>query len=167
VAYNPEARKRRIVEKNLTGLQFGAHTVLGPVEANNTQLWWVQCKCGFKQCLTRRMIRFRRFERASIACRECFHAYMLGKGNVKSTEADRLEVQRRKPIGNKGAINRWARSSEGDRKDLNRRMNEARLKKWAERAARGESRGHRWQWSDRFKNQVDLIKQELVERANA
>jgi hypothetical protein len=141
--------------------------VTGPVEEGKTTVWWCECKCGFRQTLTRKDIRFRRFHKPNVGCQECWFAAMLGKGNIKHTEADKLEVMRRKPIGNKGARNRFAKYGKGDRLDNNRRLNEARLKIWAERAARGESKGQPRAWSMRFRNRVELLKLELEESKHA
>jgi hypothetical protein len=166
MAYNAEARKRRIIEHNLTGLQFGCWAVLGPTEPNKTWIWWCQCKCGHREPYTRREIRFRTFNSPAFGCRMCRYSVQLGKGNVPHTSADVSEVCRRMAYLGKGGVKRWAKyRSEGDRQESNRKMNEARLKQWAERVARGESKGHPWMWSQEFKNRVAIIKQQMQQGA--
>lgn len=151
---------------DLTGITWGSWVVLGPSVPDKTTFWWCQCKCGFKQVLTRKNIRHRRYYRPSGGCRECIYAAKLGKGNVKHTREDMLEVVGRIGLGNQGGINRWSKCNEGDRMESNRTMNVARLEVWADRAARGQTKSQRSKWSTRFKNQVDILKEELEAAKN-
>lgn len=164
MAHNAEARKQRIIDRDLTGLKFGSWTVIGPAIPNKTVIWICECKCGYRQPLTRKMIRQRRYYRTSLGCEKCRFSVQLGKGNVPHTKATVSEVLRRTAWLGDGGRKRWAKySGEGDRMEVNRMMNEARLKLFAERAARGESKGHPRMWSEAFRNQVAVIKQKMQE----
>jgi hypothetical protein len=166
---SPEKRKLWLSARSLTGLEFGCWTVLGPADPNKTTNWICQCKCGFRIGMNRKTIRCRRFYKVTIGCRECIHAVQLGKGNVKSTEEDRREVASRRGRlgGHLGGTRKWQKyRHKGDRMESNRRMNEARLALWREKAARGQTKGQRSKWSQRFRNEVEVRKLELEAEKN-